>query len=275
MKKVWLLLSCLLACLTTTAIPGGAEVKIVIRGTGDSQNLLRSLATGYQKSQPAVSIEVPDSIGSSGGGIKATAAGKCQLGRVSRPLSKKEKALNLSYLFFARSPVVFLANTSVSAVKGITDEQAAAIFSGAITHWSAVGGPHERIYVDNREKGDSSLTVIETHIPAFKVMKKQAGQTLYSTQENITTIGGHRQTIGYANQAEAAHQPGLLVLRLNGVSPGRKNVDKGAYKLVSLLGLAWKDGPGPAAQGFLNFLHSSQAEEIIMEHGAFPALGKE
>jgi phosphate transport system substrate-binding protein len=269
MKKVWLLLSCLLACLTT-AINGEAKDGIIICGTGDSQNLLRNLAAAYQKSRPEISIKVPDSIGSSGG-IKATAAGKCQLGRVSRPLTEKEKTLNLSYLRFARAPVVFLASTSVSEVKGITDEQAAAIFSGTITHWSAVGGPHEKIYVANRERGDSSLTVIETHIPAFKDIKKQVGQTLYSTQENIMVIGRHRHTIGYSNLAEAANQPGLFVLRLNGVFPDRE----GAYKLVAPLGLVWKDEPDPAVQGFLNFLHGSEAEKIIMEHGAFSALGKE
>ncbi|MBI4792282.1 MAG: substrate-binding domain-containing protein [Deltaproteobacteria bacterium] len=284
MRKPLILLAVLLCCLSHppdgraidagTSVAGSAALSqntIVICGTGDSQNLLRLLAAAYEERRTDMTVEVPDSIGSNGG-IKATAAGKCDLGRVSRPLKENEKELNLSYLLFARSPVVFLVNATVREVKSITEGQAAAVFSGAITHWSELGGRHEKIYVANREKGDSSLTVIENHIPAFKEIKKQAGQTLYTTPENIAAISRYRNTIGYAPLAEAQNQPDILVLRLNDIAPDRINVMDGTYKLIIPFGLVWKNEPSPQVKGFIDFLASPAAEQIMAGHGAFSAL---
>jgi phosphate transport system substrate-binding protein len=250
---------------------GATENTLVICGSGDSQTLLRRLAAAYEKLQPDMTVEVPDSIGSNGG-IKATAAGKCDLGRVSRPLKETEQQLNLSYLLFARSPVVFLVNASVREVKSITAAQAAAIFSGAITDWSELGGRHAKIYVANREKGDSSLTVIENAIPAFRDIKKQTGQTLYTTPENIETINRYRDTIGYAPLAEAADQPGILVLQLDNVAANRKNVMDGTYKLTIPFGLVWINDPAPKVRKFIDFIASPAAARIMAEHGTFSTL---
>lgn len=251
--------------------PNPAKQTIIICGSGDSQNLLRHLAAAYEQSHPDVSIDVQDSIGSSGG-IKATAAGKCDLGRVARPLKEQEKALNLSYLLFADSPVVFLVNSSVTGVTGITGQQAAGIFSGAITRWSELGGPPEKIYVANREKGDSSRTIIEKHIPAFNGFDKPVGQILYTTPENIAAINRYKYTIGYSCLAEAENQPNIVVLQLDQLSPNRENVAQGAYRLVIPLGLVWKDEPGRQVKNFIDFLYSPAAEKIMADHGAFSAL---
>ena len=253
------------------AATGQPKKTLVICGSGDSQNLLRHLAAAYAESHPDIGIDVPDSIGS-GGGIKATAAGKCDLGRVARPLKEKEKELNLSYLLFAHSPVVFVVNSSVTGVSSITGGQAAGIFSGAITLWSELGGPHAKIYVANREKGDSSRTIIEQHLPLFNAIGKPVGQTLYTTPENVAAINRYRHTIGYASLAEARNQPDIVVLRFDNVAPERENVRKGTYKLIAPLGLVWKDEPGPEVKNFIDFLYSPTAEKIMADHGAFSAL---
>ena len=71
-----------------------AEDKITISGTGDSQNLLRVLAQHFESAHQGTRIDVPDSTGS-GGGVKATAMGKCNLGRVARPIKENENTLTL------------------------------------------------------------------------------------------------------------------------------------------------------------------------------------
>jgi len=280
MKKTLLLVAGLFLLLSTAINSGGdndgivqgpAKKTIAICGSGDSQNLLRQLAVAYEQSHPDVSIDVPDSIGS-GGGIKATAAGKCDLGRVARPLKEKEKALNLAYLLFADSPVVFLINSSVTGITSITGQQIVGIFSGTITHWSQLGGPHEKIYVANREKGDSSRSIIEQYIPAFNEIEKPVGQTLYTTPENNAAINRYRYTIGYSSLAEAKNQPNIVVLQFENISPDRQNVTKGTYKLIAPLGLVWKDKPEQEVKNFIDFLYTPAAEMIMADHGAFSAL---
>ena len=99
MKKTIMILSAV--CLVAFGMYGisAATEKIVIAGTGDSQSLLRVLAGDFEKSHPGTAIEIPDSIGS-GGGIKATAMGKCDLGREARGIKDKEKKYGLKYRLF-------------------------------------------------------------------------------------------------------------------------------------------------------------------------------
>ncbi len=92
MKKTQRIIT-FLACMLFITTHAAADQRVTICGTGDSQAMLRSLALAYEKQHPGVSIDVPDSNGSSGG-IKATASGKCDLGRVARPL--QENVMNLS-----------------------------------------------------------------------------------------------------------------------------------------------------------------------------------
>ena len=103
-------------------IRGLAGEKIIIGGTGDSQELLRSLASAFEKSPGGGAIEVPDSIGS-GGGIKALIAGKIDLARVARPLKEGEEKLGLVYLSFAMNPVVFVIHPGLTGIDSITTEQ--------------------------------------------------------------------------------------------------------------------------------------------------------
>ena len=264
---------CLLLLLVTLFLPlqASAYETVTICGTGDSQKLLRNLARAFEESHPGSKINVPDSIGSSGG-IKATAAGKCDLGRVARPLKEKEKVHNLNYLLFAYSPVVFLANSSVQQIRGITSKQVVDIFSGKISYWSQIDGPHKKIYVAHREKGDSSRSVISKNIPGFKEIKNKAGKTLYTTQENIETIATYKNTIGYSPLSEAINKPGLIILELDGVYPSADTIQNKSYRLSTHYGLVWKDGISSQAQDFINFLSSPAAAKIIRTYGAIPAL---
>ena len=77
-----------------------------------SQALFEKLADSYMKNRPNISINVQNSIGSSGG-IRKVAEGNCELGRVARKIKEKEKKYNLNYKLFAYSAVTFITNKNV------------------------------------------------------------------------------------------------------------------------------------------------------------------
>lgn len=133
-----------------------AQEKIVVAGTGDSLQILRLLAGAFESANPGKKIEVPDSIGSSGG-IKSLAEGKCDLARAAQPLKLKEMSNNLTYKEFAFSPVVFAVSANVKGFDNLANEQVTGIFSGEINSWDMLGGEKSKIYVAMREEGDSSL----------------------------------------------------------------------------------------------------------------------
>lgn len=244
---------------------------LTICGTGDSQDLLRDLARAYAKLYPGATVNVPDSIGSSGG-IKATAAGKCDLGRIARTLQEKEKSYDLRYLQFALSPIVFLANKSVEQIKGLTTEQVVDIYSGHIRFWSQVGGPQEKVYIVNREKGDSSRSVLEEKLTGFAEINEPVGQTVYSTPETIATIGNYSHTIGYSTLSQSVTNNNIFIFQLDGIDPSPENTASGAYKLASSYGLVWKKEAEERVKGFLQFLYTEQAREICLKNGTVTTL---
>ncbi|UCH44909.1 MAG: substrate-binding domain-containing protein [Nitrospiraceae bacterium] len=144
MRNITVCIVAVLTILIACSVAAAGET-ITIFGTGDSQELLRSLARAYEKGYPGTSIRVPDSIGI-GGGVRETGLGNCDLGRVARPTKKKEEKYNLSHKAFALSPVVFVANPNVN-VDSLAADEINAIFSGKITMRNEVGGHRGRIYV--------------------------------------------------------------------------------------------------------------------------------
>ncbi len=267
-KKVMVFILMVVFTFGTSSI-GMAVEKVTVCGTGDSQELLRILAGAFEKANKDTEVEVPDSIGSSGG-IRATAEGKCDLGRVARKVKKKEEVHKLKYRLFAHSPVVLVANQSVTGVENLSTEQIIAIFSGKIAKWSDLGGKEADIYVANREAGDSSRKVMEKYLPGFKDIDNYTGETLYSTPENIETISKYENTIGYGPLAMVKGQ-NLKVMKINGVLPSMDSVHRKAYTLLTPFGLVWKDGLKGTAKGFLDYLGSPEAEKIILQNGGIPA----
>jgi len=246
-----------------------AKQEITVCGTGDSQELLRTLAAAFEQANPGMTVNVPDSIGSSGG-IKATANGKCDLGRIARLIKKKEEKYNLHYKAFAISPVVFTVNKSVENVDNLSAEQINRIYSGHIGRWSEVGGVGQKIYVVNREEGDSSRSVLENHLPGFREINNFAGKVIYTTPEAVNTILKYEDTIGYTALGSITGTE-LKVLKINGIYPSADNVKGGSYSLVSPFGIVWKGELGGLSKQFFEFLFSPEAIKIISENGTIPA----
>lgn len=84
------------------AIPDSPSGPLVFAGSGANLAIVRLLAKEFQKSYPQITINVPDSIGSSAG-IKAAADQAISIGLISRSLKDKEKSWGLrSFLMLGR-----------------------------------------------------------------------------------------------------------------------------------------------------------------------------
>jgi len=265
MKKIILSVACFFLLTVTGSL--SAKEKIIVCGTGDSQELLQAIAAAFEKANQGSEVEIPESIGS-GGGIKATAAGKCDLGRVARPLSAKEDKLGLTYKNFARTPVVFAVHPSVQSVQNLTDEEIINIYTGTYTHWSQVGGPvKHKIYAINREEGDSSASVLNKEFPGYKNIKKFASKTIYSSPETISTLLKHKYTIGYGTLTMFKNTD-MKVISLNKTTPSEENINNGTYKLFLNYGIVYKNEPQGLAGRFLKYLYSPEARKIMLDYGA-------
>jgi phosphate transport system substrate-binding protein len=274
MKKILTLIITMVLLISLAAVwasePNDSSVpKIIVGGTGDSQELMRALAKVLMEKLGSGIIEVPDSIGSKGG-IRAVANGEIDLARVARPLKEDEKKPGLTYRLFAKSPVVFVVHPSAADINNITTEQLIGIYSGEIRDWSQLGIQAGKIYPITRESGDSSLLVLNEKLPAFTEIKTPVAKVIYSTPETVAALMEHKGTIGFVPLAMAVGTK-LRILKVNDVYPSSKNVLDGKYEMVIPFGIVYKEQPKGLAKSFVDFLYSEDGRKIITEMGAVPA----
>ncbi|MBI5014698.1 MAG: substrate-binding domain-containing protein [Deltaproteobacteria bacterium] len=253
-----------LAVLSLCTVPARAEQTLTIPGTGASQVMLRALGEAFSKQRPDLKVDVPDSTGS-GGGIKAVGEGKAELGRVARKIKEKEKGLGLTYLPFARVPVVFAAHPSVK-LKGLTAAQSAAIFTGQVTSWKELGGPDKKIRVVTRAEGDSTLDALRANLKEWADLKVTPLSKATDTDgENADVLAATDGGAGYS-VFDLAAKKGLTVFTLDGLT-----ATNAAYPVQMVFGLVYKpEKLQGAAKEFVDFLFTPAAAKIIQGHGADP-----
>lgn len=242
----------------------GAAETVTVAGTGASQVMLRGLAVAYGQAHPGVQIEVPDSVGT-GGGIKAAAEGSAQLGRVARPLKDKEKGYGLSYVAFARVPIVFATHPS-AGVKDLHTAQVLDLFSGKATDWSEVGGKTGKIRVVTRYKGETTLEALEKQLPGWAgITVTEKSKVSPTDPENAENIAAYEGAVGFTT-LDLAAKHGLTVLSLDGVAP-----DTNEYPVFIDFGMVYKpDLLHGEAQAFLDHLFSPAAAGLIRQYGGTP-----
>lgn len=250
-------------------ISGFDRQKIVISGTGDSQELLQKMAQAITRKLRGSIIEVPDSIGSTGG-IREVVAGRIPLARVARPLHENELKLGLTSKTFAYSPIVFVVNPSVTGIDNLNTQMVLDIYSGKIVNWINAGSIDSKIYAITREAGDSSLKILHQKLSGFKDISTKNTKTIYSTPETVEALEKHSFTIGFAPYSEVKNSE-LKALKLDGVFPTLENIRTGKYKLLTPLSIVYKKEPTGLARSFLDFLYSEEGKKIIRDFGAIPA----
>ena len=255
---------CLLSFLLISTVSYGDT--LVVAGTGDNQNLLRLLAAEFEKQNPGVKVEVPDSIGSKGG-IKAVAAGKVDLGRTARAV-KPAEATGLVEYRFGISPVVFVAHSTAEGVSNVNTQQALDIYAGRIDNWQELGGPRHRLYAVDREKGDSSRSVLEKKLQGFSGLESKA-KIFFSTTDTVAALSENKFTFGFLPMSEVVRTE-LNTLSVDGITPSVENISTGRYPYVTEFYLVSKGQATGLAKQFIEFVRSQQAQAIISQFGVIP-----
>lgn len=248
--------------LLVSAVSFALEIPIV--GTGAGMDLLEAVTAEYLKLHPQAGLTVPPSIGS-GGGITVVGKDKALLGRVSRPLKPAEKETGLSYLEFAKMPIVFYAHPSAN-VKSLSQAQILDVFSGKVENWKEVGGADVPILVVKRPKGDSSLDVLTANLKGFSGEQIAAdASTQFTDQKALAYVVANKGAVAFGALADAA-KVSATVISVDGVGP----LDKG-YPFLGSLALIYKqENLKGDVKGFVEFVVSPAARPIIAKAYGIP-----
>ena len=239
-----------------------------IPGTGAVEILLNKLAIEFNKVNQSDRVVVPPSVGSSGA-IRLVGEGENVLGRVARPLKEEEKKHGLTYLVFAKDPVIFAVNRKVGVQK-ITQAQLIDIYSGKIRNWQEVGGKDYPVRLLVREPEDSSFIIIKEHISAFRNLDfPQQAKYLYHDNEMVEMLQKYSTVIGWLTGSSLnAISSKVTGLALDGIEPTAENILTGSYSLSGDYALVFKEEQlSPLARKFIDFLSSEKAIRIFNDEG--------
>ncbi|MBT3066974.1 substrate-binding domain-containing protein [Rhodoferax sp. U11-2br] len=243
--------------------------KLTIGGTGNALGTARLLAEAYTRRNPADQITVLPSLGSSGA-IKASAAGKLDLGLSSRPLKDDELAAGLLATEYARSPTVF-AVAAHTRIGGVSVTQMAQLYAGQLSTWPD-GTPARPII---RQAGDDNTLQIKKLSPAMDSALTLAEQrpglpTAFTDQETVDKIESIPGAVGVTTVALIQSEGRRLrALQLDGVEPTEANCKSGAYPtaLVKRFYLVTSTTPGAGVQRFIQFIGSAEGTTILKQTG--------
>ena len=261
MKKVFV--CAVMLTLLTGFSPVAAE-EITIVGTGSGMSLLQAVGEAFSRANPGVKVVVPESIGSSGG-IKSVGADKYKIGRVAREIKDTEKHYELTYLPFAKMPIVFFVNKSLG-IKNLTPQQICDIYSGKIGNWKDVGGKDAPIRVIRREDGDSSLEVLLASFQGFSnITLTSRSKTTFTDQETLEITEKTEGTIAWGDYINTRNSA-VDILTINGKSPTDAD-----YPYTGTLALIFKEKnrTGDIAK-FVEFAVSPATHDVIKGAGGLP-----
>ena len=245
----------------------GMQGAVSTNGSTSMEKVIGILYEAFMEDNPGVTITY-DASGS-GTGIEAVSKGNTDIGLASRALKKSEKEKGLVEKTVAFDGIALIVNEK-APLNDLTTAQVAGLFTGDISDWSAIGGKAGAVAAIGREAGSGTRDGFES-ITKTKDKCKLA-QELTSTGAVIEAVKNSEAAIGYASYASVVNQPGIKILKINGVACSNENIANGSYVIQRPFNLITKEGQqlSEAAQAFYNFMISEAAHELILRVGAVP-----
>lgn len=265
---VGVLRTILLAAVLCLSLPTeSVAASLVVGGTGAALGPVRVLADAFMQSRPDISIEIPSSLGSSGG-IQAVGAGALDIGLSSRPLKNKERKAGLKQTTFARSPFVFVTSNR-HADPSLTLTELVAIYSGDRAYWS----DGARIRLVLRPETDSDTTILESSIDGMETALAKARETpgvpvAYTDQdamEMAERIPGALTTATLTSIL--TENRSLMPISIDGVAPTVDNLANGSYRMSKTLYFVTGPKVSSIALDFIRFVQSAAGTSILRDTG--------
>ena len=218
---------------------------IATGGSTSMEQVISALQEGFVELNPDVTITY-DPTGS-GAGITGAMEGSLDIGLSSRDLKEDE--------------------TGVTGTTIALDDLAK-IARGEITNWSELGGPDGEIVFVGREAGSGTRDGFESIVGVED--ECVYAEELTATGAVIARVQSNANAIGYASLS--AVDDTVKTVSIEGVLPSEETVQDGTYQIQRPFVFVTNDSTelSEAAQAFMDFAQSDDADALIAAAGAVP-----
>lgn len=265
MKKIISIFAAALIMCSTFAGCSSEKEAVATDGSTSMEKVIGVLGETFEAD---TGITVTYNPTGSGSGIKAVAAGTCDIGLSSRDLKEEEKAQGLEATVLAYDGIAIIVNPE-NSVSDLDVETIAQIYTGEITNWSEIGGNDSEIVLIGREAGSGTRDGFESITGTEDNCKYR--QELTSTGDVITTVAGNPSAIGYASVASV--KDSVKMVTVGGVAPSEETIKDGSYVVQRPFVLVTKADTelSKSAQEFFDYITSENAREAISSAGVVAA----
>ena len=235
-------------------------------GSTSMEKVIGYLSESYMEENKNVKVTYNPT--GSGAGIQAVSEGRCDIGLSSRDLKDDEKT-TLDQTVVAIDGIAIVVNPE-NKIEDLSVEQIGKIYTGEITNWKDVGGDDKPIVLIGREAASGTRDGFESITDTKD--KCKYNQELTSTGDVIQTVSSNPNAIGYASLA--AIKDTVKTLSVENVKPSKDTIQNKTYKIQRDFVLVTKKDTklSDAAQKFLDFATSKEADALIEKAGAIPVV---
>ena len=142
---------------------------------------------------------------------------------------------------------------------------------------SSDGGPstRARITLIPREAGSGTrgafveLFGVEEEVDGEKVDNTTTDATVTNnTSVMLSTVAQDPNAIGYVSLGSLSDD--VKAVKIDGAEATAENIENGTYKVSRPFNIVTKDGLSDVAQDFINFIMSTQGQEVVADEGYIP-----
>lgn len=293
MRNIWIML-----CLVTLMLAGCSRdngtstgdnptaAYIENKGSDTIVNIALAWAEEYQKLHPEVRISVTG--GGSGTGITALINGSIPLANASRQIKTEElesaraAGLDPQEFIIARDAIAIIVHPD-NPVDQLTIAQLSAIYTGRINNWSELGGEDRPIVRLSRETNSGTHVfflekVVRMDDSSDKTIFAADTCLLPSSEGIISEVRENPNAIGYDGlgyvtdevklvAVSSLENPGVFVI------PSVESVSAGTYYISRSLYMYTQKAPTGELKKYLDWLLSSDAQQIVANMGFVPIIG--
>lgn len=264
-KAKWAVLLMLVLAATVFVIgcsgkSENAGGKVNIAGSTSVQPLAEELAQAFEEGNSKIKVDVAG--GGSSAGVKAAQDKTANIGTSSRELKEEEKASGLVETLIAKDGIAVIVSTK-NQINDLTLEQIKKIYTGEIRNWKEIGGKNARITVVNRDEASGTRGAFQ-EIVLGNEGKFVSDAVIQSTTGAVrTTVAQDENAIGYISLGSL--DTSIKAVKVEGVNASEANVLNGSYKISRPFLFLTKGAPDTAAQTFIDFVLSTEGQEIVAE----------
>lgn len=261
----------IIAAIAVSALNGLCYAeKVVIEGSTTVLPIAQAAAEEYMGNNPEADLSVRG--GGSGVGIASLLDGSCDIADSSRSIKDTEvdkaitNGVDPKAHIVAMDGLAVIVNSS-NPVSALTKKQVKDIYTGAISNWSQLDGPDQKIVVVSRDTSSGTFEAFrELALDMGKVRSDAVMQA--SNQAVASTVSRTPGAVGYVGLGFITE--GTKAVPVNGVMPTKETVLLGKYPFSRPLFMYTNGAPSGAVKEFIDFVKSPRGQEIADEQGFVP-----